>query len=322
MHRSLLLAATLVACGGGGAQEPVKPIGIKPMPAVAPPPKPTCIRSPEEAAAITHAAADETHVSYCIGAAVDQCFKLELATGKLEHLAEAPEAQEKGLSSAGHVETTNPELKACNASGSCKTLTPQVWPGAAPLHAATNGSVAVVLLGDAEAGKGYVDVYDVTKSKKLATFKYARGEYKCGDVAMLGDVIYVGANACTNPSGRGSLHTAKGKKIANVGGKGDFGTYGGAYTQLTDTTWAFLEENGNMIAVQDVVKGKVLKTIDVTQLFDNVKMGNPGESAIVRLGSGKVAVIGGTPANGSVAIVDPASGEVKVVKAPLCGTGG
>jgi hypothetical protein len=132
----------------------------------------------------------------------------------------------------------------------------------------------------------------------------------------------VAANVCANPSGRGALYTAKGKKIANVGGKADFGTYGGAYTQLDEKTWAFLEENGNIIAVQDVVKGKVLKTIDVTQLFDNVKMGNPGESAIVRLGSGKVAVIGGTPANGSVAIVDATSGEVKVVKAPLCGTSG
>ncbi|HUS31834.1 MAG TPA: hypothetical protein VMZ53_25210 [Kofleriaceae bacterium] len=321
MHRLALLVATVAACGGGAAQEPVKPIGIVPVPAVAPPPKPVCIRAPEDVAAITHATADETHVSYCIGEAVDQCFKLDLETGKLDLLAEPPAAQDKSLTPTGHVETTNPELKVCNANG-CKTLTPQVWPGAAPLHAATNGAVAVVMLGDAEAGKGYVDVYDAGKAKKLATFKYARGEMKCGEVAMLGDVIYVSAIACKSPSGRGALYTTKGKKIANVGGKGEFGTYGGAYTQLTDTTWAFLEENGNMIAVQDVAKGKVLKTVDVTQLFDNVRMGNPGESAIVRLSAGKLAVIGGTPANGSVAIVDPASGEVKVVKAPLCGSGG
>jgi hypothetical protein len=317
MPRWFIVLATLAGCGGGGAQQPVKPIGIKPMPATVTPPKPACIRPTDEAAAITHASVDASHVSYCIGAAVDQCFRLDLDSGKLEHLAEAPEPQDKALVPAGHVETTNPELKVCNANG-CKTLTPQVWPGAAPLHAATNGSIAAVLLGDAEAGKGYVDVYDVTKPKRLATFKYAHGEFKCGDVAVLGDVIYVAANVCATPSGRGALYTAKGKKIANVGGKGDFGTYGGAYTQLTDTTWAFLEENGNIIAVQDVAKGKVLKTIDVTQLFDKVKMGNPGESAIVRLGSGKVAVIGGTPANGSVAIVDPTSGDVKVVKAPLC----
>ena len=75
-------------------------------------------------------------------------------------------------------------------------------------------------------------------------------------------------------------------------------------------------------ALQDVAKGKVLKTIDVSALFEaeagNAKLGNPGESAIVRLGTGKVAVIGGPPATGSVAIVDLASGTVKVVHAPMC----
>lgn len=75
-----------------------------------------------------------------------------------------------------------------------KTLTPQVWPGAAPLRAATNGLIAALLLGHAEAGKGYVDVYDVTKPKKLASFKCARGDFKCGDVAMLGNTIYVAQN--------------------------------------------------------------------------------------------------------------------------------
>jgi hypothetical protein len=318
MHRWLLVVATLAACPGA-QPEPVKPIAIAPVPAVVAPPKPACIRAPDESGAITHARGDDESVSYCIGAAVDQCFKVGLKDGTLERLAEPPEAQDKSLAAVGRVETTNPELKVCNVNG-CKTLTPKIWPGAAPLHAATNGAVAVVLLGDAEAGKGYVDVYDVAKTKKLATFRYARGEFKCGDVAMLGDVLYVGANVCSAPSGRAAIYTTKGRKIANVGGKADFGTYGAAYTQLSDTTWAFLHENGNLIAIQDVTKGKVVKTIDVTQLFEN-KMGNPGESAIVRLGSGQVlAVIGGTPANGSVAIVNPSSGDVKVVKAPLCGT--
>jgi hypothetical protein len=320
MHR-LLAVLALVGCGGGSQATEVKPIAIKPVVAAVPPPKPACIRPPEEAAPITHATADGSFVSYCIGTAVDQCFKLSLDSGTLEPLAEPPQGQDKGLVATGRVETTNPDLKVCNGNG-CKTLTPQVWPGAAPLRAATNGSVAAVLLGDAEAGKGYVDVYDVTKPKKLATFKYAHGEFKCGDIAMLGDTLYVGANVCTNPSGRAALYTAKGKKIANVGGKADFGTYGGAYTQVEGTTWAFLHENGNLIAIQDVAKGKVVKTIDITQLFDKLKMGNPGESAIVRLGSGKVAVIGGTPSNGSVAVVDVTSGEVKVVKAPLCGASG
>lgn len=51
-------------------------------------------------------------------------------------------------------------------------------------------------------------------------------------------------------------------------------------------------------------------------------MSNPGESSIVRLSPGKLAVIGGSPTNGSVAIVDIATGDVKVVHAPLCGAAG
>jgi hypothetical protein len=311
---AVLLA--LAACGGHPPPAPPPIVIAKPPPP--PPPKPACITPPDELASITHASGGTASVQYCIGTAVDQCFALELGTGALTRLATAPAPQPPSLEEQAHVETTNPELKIC-AGEACKTLTPQIWPGAAPLHAATNGFIAVVLLGDAEAGRGYADVYDVAKMKKLATFRYARGDYKCGEVAMLGDSIYVGASTCQAPSGRAALYSAKGRKIANVGGK-DFGSYGNSFTQIDATTWAFLEENGDKIAVQDVVRGKVTKTIAVDALFKDAgaAMGNPGESAIVRLGAGKLGVIAGTPANGSVAIVDVATGDVRVVRAPLC----
>jgi hypothetical protein len=304
----------LAACGGA-ARPPVRVV-VDRTPPPPPPPKPTCITPPDELAAITHASGGTASVQYCIGTAVDQCFALELGTGKLTHLAAPPPAQPPGLDTTAHVETTNPELKACTGD-TCRTLTPQVWPGAAPLHAATNGQTAVVLLGDAEAGHGVAEVYDVAKAKKETTFHYARGDFRCGDVAMLGDTIYIGANLCKAPSGRAALYTIRGKKLANVGGK-DFGSYGDAFTQVDPTTWAFLEENGNKIALQDVVRGKVKKTISVAKLFAPAAMGNPGESAIVRLSEGKLGVIGGTPANGSVAIVDVETGAVTVVHAAVC----
>jgi hypothetical protein len=315
MRLALLVGIALAACGAD-PPAPVKPISISAPPPV--PPK-ACVKPPDELAAITHAGGDKTQVHFCVGTAIDQCFTLELATGKLTRLADQPKAQTPAIQAPAHLETTNPELKVCGGTG-CKTLTPQVWPGAAPLRAATNGAVAVVMLGDGEAGKGYVEVYDVMKPKKLASFRYARGDFKCGEIGMLGDTIYVGTSMCANPSGRAALYTTKGKKIANVGGKGDFGMFGNAYTQVEDTVWAFLEENGNRIALQDVVKGKVVRLVDVSELFStaSAKMGNPGESAIVRLDGGHIAVIAGTPANGSIAIVDVTSGAVKIVRAPLC----
>lgn len=305
-------ALLLAACGGATAHAPPRVVAAPP----APPPPPACITPPEELAAITHASGDATSVRYCIGTAVDQCFTLDLAGGTLTRLASPPEAQPRALARAAHVEITDPELKVCSDAG-CKTLTPQIWPGAAPLHAATNGAIAVVLLGDARAGHGVASVYDVARATRLTTIRYAHGDFRCGDVAMLGDTIYIGASTCQEPAGRAALYSTRGKKIAGVGGK-DFGMYGNQFTQLDATTWAFLGENGVTIALQDVASGKVRKRIDTRPLFGDAPMGNPGESAIVRLGAGTLGVIAGSPANGSVAVVDVASGDVHVVRAPLC----
>lgn len=303
----------LVACGG--SPMPPAPAPSGPAPAAAP----ACVRAPDEAAPITRATGDDSRVQYCIGQRDDQCFTLDLATGKLAHLDKPPPAP--AGDAGARIEATNPELKVCTGTD-CKPLTPQVWPGAAPLHAATNGTIAVVLLGDAEAGKGYADVYDVAKAKKLTSFKYAHGDYRCGEVAMLGDSIYLATNVCAGPAGRATLYTTKGKKIAAVGGR-EFGTFGNANARVDGDTWAFLDENGSRLALQDVVKGKVAKSIEVGALWrtdpsQKDSFGNPGESAVVKLSAGKLAVIAGTPANGSVAVIDVASGKVEVVRAPLC----
>src|SRR5690348_17750565 len=123
----------LAACGGAPTPAPA-PVIVQAPPA--PPAPPPCITPPEELAAITHASGGADRVSYCIGTAVDQCFALDLTDGKLTKLNAPPQPQPPSLTDAARVETTNPELKVCNDAG-CKTLTPQIWPGAAPLHAAT-----------------------------------------------------------------------------------------------------------------------------------------------------------------------------------------
>jgi hypothetical protein len=306
MRRTALLA--LAACGGAAPKpvahsEPAKP------------PPPACITAPDTPTPITHAFGDGERVMYCIAS---DCFALELGTGKLTRLHDAPEPR----TPIAHVEATSPELKVCTGSD-CKVLTSQVMPGTAPLHATTNeaGTLAVILLGDAQAGKGYAEVWDVPGGKKLSSFKYARGEFRCGEVSMVGDTVYVAASTCNSPGARGALYTTKGKKIANVGGN-DFGAYGNAFARVDETTWAFLEENANQIAIQDVVKGKVKKVIDTAALWSSdgnpEALGNPGESALISLGGGKLAIIAGAPANGSVGVVDIATGQVDVTRAPMC----
>jgi hypothetical protein len=315
MRHWALVVAVLAGCGSkpppAGGSSSTRTVTKDPEP----PPKPVCVTPPEEVATIGNATSDGSQVQYCIGD--KECFAVDLGTGTFHYLIEPP----KKAATRARVEAVTPKLDICNGA-SCTSLTTKVMPGAASMRAATNGdgTYAVVLLGDAPRGAGYAEVWDVAKTKKSAVFRYARGDFRCGEVAMLENTIYLSAQQCGQPAARAGLYALNGRKIANVGGR-DFGTFGSAYVHVSGSTWAFLEENANQVVLQDVVKGKVLKTIDTAQLFDSsgAKMGTPGESALVRLADGRLAVIAGSPATGSIATIDPTTGAIKVVNAPLCG---
>jgi hypothetical protein len=306
----------LAACFGSS-----QPVTVPIIPPAPPAPLP-CIKPADDApAAIHHAVTDGQKVSFCVGDSTDQCFALDVGTGKLEVLSAPPKPPEPV---AARVSVTNPDLQVCHGEA-CKVITPQVLPNASQLHAATtaDGTFAVVLLGDAEHGRGYAEVWDVAKARRTTAFFYARGEFRCGEVDMLGDTIYLSTSTCSGPAARAALYTLRGRKIANVGGK-EFGSFGGAHVQVAGTTWAFLEENGQRLVLQDVARGKLVKTIDTSPLWtpdgstSATAMGNPGEHALVKLADGTLAVIAGTPYNGSIAHVDPTSGRVTIVRAALC----
>jgi hypothetical protein len=312
-RRVVVIALALVACGSPG--RPPATV-VKPV-APPPPPPPVCVTPSDDATAITRATADRSHVRYCIGAAAAECFELDLETGRFARLTEPPKLAE---AQGAQVVTTNPELKVCT-SGTCTALTPNILPGSSAIRGAANpaGTFAVFLLGDARQGKGYAEIWDVAKTRRTATFRYARGDFRCGDVAMLGDTIYLSASQCGTPAARGGLYTLTGRKIANVGGR-DFGTYGGAFAEVGGTTWAFLEENANQLVIQDIAKGKIVKTIDTSPLLKlaGAEMANPGESALVRVSDTQLAIVAGAPASGNVALVDVTTGAIRVMPAQVC----
>jgi len=278
------------------------------------PARPVCITPSEDAATIGHASSDGAQVQYCIGET--DCFAVDLGSGTYHRLVEPP----KRAAPRARVEAITPKLDICTGR-TCTALAAKVMPSAAAMRAATNadGTFAVVLLGDAPKGAGYAEVWNVAKSKRTATFRYARGDFRCGEVAMLDNTIYLSAAQCGQPAARAGLYALNGRRIANVGGK-DFGSFGSAYVQVDGATWAFLEENANQLVLQDVVKGKVWKTIDTSSLFEagGAKMGTPGESALVRLSDGRIIVIAGSPATGTIAAIDICTGEVTVMPPPLC----
>jgi hypothetical protein len=332
-RRSMLVTvAGLAAACGGGKSKPaeVKQPTVVESPKPPPPPPPVCVPATEPAI-IARATSSDTVAQFCVSddGAAESCFAVGLPDGKYGALDAPPAPQSPSLGSGkSYLETTPTEIKVCvtadSGDASCTTLKPKVGRGAsAPILAVTNdaGATVVAMLGDAAAGKGVAEVWDVAKKKKLATIKYAKGDYKCGNAAMLGDTVYISASVCAGPDARGALYTAKGKKLADVGGK-DFGTYGTSGVQLDGTRWAFLEEGAGTIAIQDVATGAVTKTIDLIALWagddktDGTRAnGNPGESALVRGGPGELVVIAGSPSAGSIGVVTTDSGELKVWKA-------
>jgi len=335
------LAACLVAClvvvtacGGGEAKKPTLPKKVaKPVIKKPPPPPPACIKGGDAMGAIGGATGSDAGVEFCVSdGSSNECFTADLASSKYDKL-EAPPTPQSAMVDPGDVkvETTATEIKICKADD-CKSVTPKVAKPDNQLVAAANESIAVVMIGDAEAGKGVAEIWDVAKNKKKTTIKYAKADFKCGVPKLLGDTIYISASVCAGPAARGGLFNLKGKKFADVGGK-EFGTYSEVAVQVKDNLWAFLEENGSMVAIQDVVTGKVAKTIALGPLWspeappdveaadtDSMApaMGNPGESSLVRGGDNQLIVIAGSPATGSLGVIDVNTGELRVVRAPTC----
>ena len=269
MRGFALVAFTIAissACGGKQAPPPAPPkVALAPKP---PPPPPACVKAGAEMSAIGSAGADDGSAHFCIsdGTDTNQCFTVALGDGKLDKATAPTAAQSPALGEArARVETTPTDVKVCATADDCKTIKPAVPKGAEnPIEAVANapGTIAVVLLGDAEKGKGTAEVWDVAKNKKLASIKYAKNDFKCGHARVLGESVFISADVCSGPAAHAVLYTSKGKRIADVGGK-EFGSYGTEPVQVKDDTWAFLEENGAAIALQDVKTGKIVKTIDV-----------------------------------------------------------
>jgi hypothetical protein len=327
-------SVALVGAGcGGGTKKVVKPVTVvaaparKKPPKPKPKPKPVCVRQSEQAV-IGMSSADGDLVQYCVGdgSGEPQCYSVELDQKKWAKLPSPPIPQARSMTPpVARLQSTPSEVRVCPLdSDSCKVLKPRIRAGENPLEAAVNaqGTVAAILIGDAEAGKGQVQVWNVAKKKKTAAIKYAKGDFKCGTVHVVDELVFISAGVCAGPSARGALYSTKGKKLADVGGK-DFGTYGTVPVQLGDHRWAFLSESGGVIAIHDSTNGKLEKTIDLLGLWtggddDGAAGGNPGESALLRGADGKLLVVTGSPRAGSIGVVDVEAGTVDVVPALAC----
>ena len=299
MKRFVFSLLFLAACP---PREPVvshpDPSMVAPKPIVLP-----CI--PAGTTKLTDVVADGQRVRYCAGT---ECFSIAPDVADISGFAKADKPAP--ATNAAYVETTQPRIEVCN-SVDCTSLTEKIMPIANDIRAATttDGAFVAFLFGGATP-KGYVELWDVQGPKKLSTIKLPRGE-ACESVAFLDKTLLLKCGS------QATLWALQGKKLADAGGKAF--TFS-AYAPVGGNVYAFLDERGTRVALQDITRGTVTKTVDTSGLFliGGAQQGTPGESRLVMLGDGRLTVVAGPPALGSVATIDPKTGELELRQAPLC----
>src|SRR6185436_2729337 len=100
---------------------------------------------------------------FCVvnGSDSSECFSVDLESKKYARMTDKPTGQDPGLApSPVRVETTASEVTVCKGDD-CKTIKPKADGNASELVAVANEQIAVVMIGDGEAGKNVAEVWDV-----------------------------------------------------------------------------------------------------------------------------------------------------------------
>ncbi|HPH66532.1 MAG TPA: hypothetical protein PLF40_12335 [Kofleriaceae bacterium] len=320
----LVCGLAVAGCGGKPTPAVKKPVAVvvkKPEPIKKP--DPICVAASETENRIVIANGNLSSAQFCVaGGAAPVCYGVDLTSGEYSKLSDPPDAQPRGLEAAvATLKVSEKSIEVCVADA-CKPLKYKVNKAVPPTAVSINHAGTQVAIA---AAKGVVEVWDVAANKKVSTIKFGKGDYRCGSPSFVGDALAISADVCAGPAARGALYGKAGKRLADVGGA-DFGTFGLPHTQVDNNTWAFLEESAGKLVLQDVVTGKVVKTMSLDALWSNgvshseklPAIGQPGESALVRGGPGKLLVIGGSPGPGTVAVVDLDNGNVKITRALAC----
>ena len=241
------------------------------------------------------------------------CYSAELATGRitvgkpagsdLPELAEAPDAPKLTNGTA--------DITVCHHDGSqCKKLATEhdIDPGIGFVSAVTaSGTLAAI---GVQGAPFFVDVFDVGSGKRTSTFKLPSGGGLCGFLAFAGDTLDVTQTECGSSKGKEWLASTSGKTIGRIGGASPIMT-GGPPVHVTDDVWAFAPDGGDVVILQNVVTGKVMKRLSVAKAEPDSPATLVGDSAHL------VLVYGGARA-GDLAVIDVATGKVTKFPAKRC----
>jgi hypothetical protein len=346
MRNGVLACVALVtaaACSGKASKGSATPTVVTKSKAAISRPKSDCVAVNETENRIVPATANADEVGFCVSGGVKSvCYSGNPDNGAIKRVDKFPKSQVPALSpSTAQVNPLEKSVEACLGDAKCKPLKYKVKASAPPQSVAISqsGGTVAIAAGDAKAGKGTVELWDVAGNKRIANLKYANGDFRCATIRFLGETLAVSADNCNGPSARGALYSKAGKRLADIGSS-EFGTFGFSYTQVDLSVWAFLEESAGQVVLQDVESGAIVKKFDLSSMWAANKpklsadksgsadtvvaeaaaatIGQPGESVVLRGGPGKLVVVAGGPSPGSFAVINVDSGKLSVYRATAC----
>lgn len=321
-------------------------------PAEAAPAAAPCVAK-EEATALERLTLTGTVVGFCIpdphgGELALSCFDFDLATDALTKKAPpaapkpAPvDAPPETLFSGPHwkLDRTANKLDICPSPDACKALDldGKVVHEDATASESADGKYLVTLLAikqEGNPGAPWVYVYDLASGKRVAKKQVGDDSYTCGTATFIGNTVLVALNVCAGPGGAAWLAKPTNlAKIADLGPK-DYGQFDPQFVPLEGDQFAFLEQGARSVMVQNVATGKVVRRLDLSNLFptpegyeapDIPPYGGTidpiGPSAAGAVGNGRILVTLSDAGFGKLVVIDATAEHiVKVHELPRCPT--
>lgn len=261
---------------------------------------------------LTDARATAEGVVFCHDAGVEgvapQCFSAAVGpTGRYN-----PEPQPTPETPISLTRTVDDRaVEVCEREDACKTIrVGGVLDHRLPTEqiAAVNwklGRLAVLTGVQETEALPRVELYDARSGKRLASRplpfgkKPGKSDYRCGDLAWLGDTLLVRTNVCAGPGGQSWL--ARGRNLRPIGllGTRKMNTYRAAPVRVAGNRWAFLATFSRALVVQDIRTGKVLRTISLEGHVEEV---DEDSDRVVALADGRLAVVLGADRVGKLLI--------------------
>ncbi len=236
-----------------------------------------------------------------------RCYTSELDTGRVAEAMAPPPAGEwprlQPRPGRPKVTITAKAAKVCRGT-TCKTLTPKgrIDEGLG-LGAVTNDAGTLAALSSRE----WIETFDVTTGKRLAQFKSASD---CTTLKFAGDVLVVSETECGSSKGPRWLASKTGTKIAVVGGTTPIES--SSFAQVKDSQWAFSSRKGDLVVIQDVSTGKVIKQITVGPALTD-------DGVVTMLGDGTwLALVFGGARAGDLAIINVATSALTSYPGTRC----